>query len=312
MGDSGMSCPHCRADDVEVVVDDRAGEIICAKCGAVLMDHVIDEHSEWRTFSEHDHDTEDPNRVGAVNNPLLNDPGLSTIIGKTDAAGGATGSDLARLHGMGTLNSLDRNLKAAFDRVARMAQRISLPEAVRQQVNELYKKVEEQEKAKGWSMDVIVAACFYSGCRLANVPRTFKEVCALLPDVKKLEVGRCYLAIKKRLNLDMGVVDPAQLVLRYCSKLNLSKEVSLSAKHVAEEAFKRGIGASRSPVSRSAAAIYLATQLSSSEADRRSIEDIAARTEVKAPTIRTAYNEFYRHCKELTPRASLERLARPV
>jgi hypothetical protein len=66
--------------------DYAAGDLICKGCGLVLGDRIVDEHSEWRTFSNSDSTGADPNRVGGPSNPLLRDSGLSTIIGRGEGA----------------------------------------------------------------------------------------------------------------------------------------------------------------------------------------------------------------------------------
>lgn len=44
--------------------------------------HIIDERSEWRTFGDKEKEGDDPSRVGAAANPLLQGGGLTTGIAK--------------------------------------------------------------------------------------------------------------------------------------------------------------------------------------------------------------------------------------
>jgi hypothetical protein len=59
-------------------------------CGLVVEAHIIDERSEWRTFGDKDKEGDDPSRVGGASNPLLDDGGLGTMIGRVQGDGGAS------------------------------------------------------------------------------------------------------------------------------------------------------------------------------------------------------------------------------
>ncbi|XP_014668317.1 PREDICTED: transcription initiation factor IIB-like [Priapulus caudatus] len=61
--------------------------MVCAECGLVVGDRVIDVGSEWRTFSN-DKANSDPSRVGAAENPLLSGSDLSTVIGRPTGSSG--------------------------------------------------------------------------------------------------------------------------------------------------------------------------------------------------------------------------------
>ena len=67
--------------DAILVEDYRAGDMICPKCGLVVVDQVIYVGSEWRTFSN-DKATKDPSQVGDSQNPLLSGADLSTLKNK--------------------------------------------------------------------------------------------------------------------------------------------------------------------------------------------------------------------------------------
>ena len=61
----------------------KEGTIVCNRCGTVAETHVIDETSEYRSFSADCSSTGGGNnqaRTGGVVNPLLNDFGISTTI----------------------------------------------------------------------------------------------------------------------------------------------------------------------------------------------------------------------------------------
>lgn len=43
-------CPDCGS--IQFVEDHANGDIVCKGCGLVAEAHIIDERSEWRTFSD--------------------------------------------------------------------------------------------------------------------------------------------------------------------------------------------------------------------------------------------------------------------
>jgi len=103
----------------------------------VLESHLIDERSEWRTFTDSDKTGADPNRVGGPTNKLLEGGGLSTVIGKTQGDGGASYA-LGRLNAR--TNYQDRVLINAFTEISTMCRKLNLVEKIKDRACELYKE----------------------------------------------------------------------------------------------------------------------------------------------------------------------------
>jgi len=292
-----LYCPECKKDDPEVVEDYAAGDMICKDCGLVLGDRIVDEHSEWRTFSNSDGNGHDPNRVGGPSNPLLKDAGLSTIIG---AGPGGAAASLSRWQNRGALNSGDRSRLNAFKEINRMAERMTLPLTIRDRANELYKQVDEQKSMRGRTSDGMTAASLYIACRLEKVPRTFKEICALTK-VSKKEIGKCYKFMCKTLEANLDTISTNDFMRRFCSNLNLNNEVMKAATHVSKQAMNLGIVAGKSPISVTAAGIYMVSQLSQEASQKRTQKAIADIAGVSEVTIRNAYKDIYPYREQLLP-----------
>eukprot|EP01111_Echinosteliopsis_oligospora_P004810 TRINITY_DN1788_c0_g1_i1.p1 TRINITY_DN1788_c0_g1~~TRINITY_DN1788_c0_g1_i1.p1 ORF type:complete len:323 (-),score=84.52 TRINITY_DN1788_c0_g1_i1:18-986(-) len=288
-----LYCPDCKIYDPDVVEDYAAGDMICKGCGLILGDRIVDEHSEWRTFSNSDTPGSDPNRVGGPSNPLLRDSGLSTMIGKGDSSA----ASLARWQNRGALNSGDRSLLAAFKEIGRMGERMGLPQTIRDRANELYKQVDDQKSMRGRTADGIIAASLYIACRLEKVPRTFKEIGALTK-VSKKDIGRCYKFMLKTLEKNLATISTEDFMNRFCSNLELAADVTKTATYVSKQAMNLGIVAGKSPISVAAAGIYLVSQLSSTKKTQKAIGDVAGVSEV---TIRNAYKDLYPYRLQLLP-----------
>jgi transcription initiation factor TFIIB len=55
----------------------------------------------------------------------------------------------------------------------------------------------ESKGLKGRSLKAVYAACIYVAAKREGNNRTFKEICAVMPDVSKVEIGRCFTSIDK-------------------------------------------------------------------------------------------------------------------
>nr|AAB32639.1 transcription factor IIB, TFIIB=sua7-3 variant [Saccharomyces cerevisiae, Peptide Partial Mutant, 68 aa] [Saccharomyces cerevisiae] len=66
-----LTCPECKVYPPKIVERFSEGDVVCALCGLVLSDKLVDTRSEWRTFSNDDHNGDDPSCVGEASNPLL-------------------------------------------------------------------------------------------------------------------------------------------------------------------------------------------------------------------------------------------------
>ena len=74
--DKQTVCPECGSD--KLIGDYERAEVICASCGLVIDDNLVDMGPEWRAF---DHEQRDKRtRVGAPITYTIHDKGLSTMI----------------------------------------------------------------------------------------------------------------------------------------------------------------------------------------------------------------------------------------
>ena len=71
-------CPECGNTYFEE--NESRGELVCAKCGLVLEESMIDLTQEWRAFDEEQRS--DRARAGAPLTPTKHDKGITTEIGK--------------------------------------------------------------------------------------------------------------------------------------------------------------------------------------------------------------------------------------
>eukprot|EP00092_Neocalanus_flemingeri_P010673 GFUD01011497.1.p1 GENE.GFUD01011497.1~~GFUD01011497.1.p1 ORF type:complete len:317 (-),score=76.64 GFUD01011497.1:52-1002(-) len=290
--------------EAALIEDYRAGDQICSACGLVVGDRVIDVGSEWRTFSS-ESGGEDKSRVGGTENSLLGSD-LSTMIGPSPGGRGAGGSysnmssDAAIYTNRSrpqTSSTNDRALMDAFRTMSNMSDRINLPRTITDRANVLFKMVYEGRNLKGRSNSAIAAACLYIACRQDGVPRTFKEIVAVSA-VSKKEIGRVFKLILKAHDTNVELITTGDFMSRFCGTLSLARPIQKAATCIAQRAVDLDIVPGRSPISVTAAAIYMASQASRDKRTQKEIADIAGVADV---TIRQSYKLMLAKAKELFP-----------
>lgn len=283
-----------------MVIDHAAGDAICSECGLVLEQRVVDEDSEWRTFS--DSATSDPVRVGGRSNPLLADGGLYTAISTPNGTQGGSVPSL-RLRENGGANP-DRSLLIAFQSIAIMADRLGLVQTIKDRANEIYKQVLDLNSIRGRSKDVRVAACLYIACRQEDKPRSFKEIAQVANGASKKDIGRAAklmvnkLEEDKGVSMEMGVINAGDFLRRFCSRLNMENHEIRAAIDTAMNVGTM-LDIRKSPISVAAAAIYMISQLN--EKEKRDLKSVSGAAGVGEDTIRRTYRDLYPHAANIIP-----------
>jgi len=282
-----LICKECRRDPPNIVERFSDGDLVCQDCGLVIGDRIIDTRSEWRTFADDDGD--DPSRVGSAANPFLSGAQLDTIISSNDGGNGAA-RRLARLHGRSSANVGQMQILEAHAEIAAMCDHAGLSKAVTDAAKQLYADVvEARGKQTITKREVVIATCIYIGCRREKVGRTFKEISAITR-VPKRDIGRCFKQLMAIVKENVKNTSPADLMARFCSRLNLSTRIGNACVRVTYEAEKLEALAGKSPVTIAAACIYMVSGMYGMP---RSAKDIARVAGVSEVTIRSAYKSLY-------------------
>ncbi|CAG8608964.1 20692_t:CDS:2 [Racocetra persica] len=262
-----LICPDCKNPVPNIIEEFASGDLVCGDCGLVLGDRIIDTRSEWRTFANDEGD--DPSRVGAAADPLLDGSQLDTIISRRDGGSG-TARDLNKVHGRANA------VKGLTRLIADIAK-------------QLYKRVEEEKLLRGKSTESIIAACIFIACRQENVPRTFKEICAITR-VPKKEIGRCFKTLIRTFETNVTTMTSEDLMSRFCSRLHLRMEIQKAALDLTITTKSLGTLEGKSPVSVAAACIYMASCLYNQP---QSTKDVSQVTGVSEVTIKNSYKLLY-------------------
>ena len=283
-------CPSCGGE--EIITDNQTGERVCATCGSVLSEGMIDQGPEYRVFDLQE--SGDRQRTGAGYSYTLYDKGLSTIIkGDRDAYGNKL--DLAMQTRMRRLQRQDnrskvnetqaRNLSIAMSELDHLSTKLHLPKNVREEAAVIYRKSLKKDLIRGRSIDAFVAASVYAACRMLKVPRPLRQVTDASAR-EHSEVAMTYRLMLKELGLRPPIDRPYKFVPNIASKLNVEQRTEMLAVEILREADSVKGLTGKDPRGLAAAALYMACQDNDDRRVQREIAVAAGTTEV---TLRNRY-----------------------
>lgn len=285
-----MVCPSCKSD--KFYEDENKAEIICAKCGMVMEEGMIDTTQDWRAFDQDQQSKR--SRTGAPLTYKRHDKGLTTEIGKSVTelfkVPAKRRSQYFRLRKWQKrlLTSKDRNLSFALGELERLVSFLGLPKTLHEEVAELYEKALQKGLIRGRSIESIIASLVYSLAREYKSPRTLAEI-AQASGIPKRELGRTYRYISRKLAMKILPATAESYIPRFASMLKLKDKTEVRAIKILNAAMKKDVVSGKGPCGCAAAAIYIASVLENERKTQREVADVVGVTEV---TIRNRYKEI--------------------
>jgi|TARA_B110000285_G_scaffold58554_1_gene67023 transcription initiation factor TFIIB len=152
--------------------------MVCTGCGKVDSIY-IDDTAEWTSGVSDDGRVSDPSRcmVPTTNQDLFSNAwGKGTVIATKHTSSYET-KRMAKINFHSSMNHRDRSLFHAYKDIDEAC--LSLPEGVLKDAKTLYKKFNENKLTRGAVRSGIKANCVLYACRLANIPRTTKEIATM-------------------------------------------------------------------------------------------------------------------------------------
>jgi transcription initiation factor TFIIB len=290
-------CPECGC--TRLVRDYDRAEVICASCGLVVDDHLIDPGPEWRAFDSEQR--EQRQRGGAPMTYTIHDKGLSTVIDWRDKDIYGTSLKPSRRSQMYRLrkwnrrarmsDSSDRNLSFALAEIDRIAAQLRLARNVKEAASMVYRRTVEKKLIRGRSIESVAASALYVACRQLSVPRTLEEI-ASVTKVDKKEIGRSYRFLARELGIKLAPTSPIDYVPRFASALKLPGKVQAMAIEILSQAIDEGLTSGRGPMGVAAAALYVSAVMNDEQRTQREVAEVARVTEV---TVRNRYKEIIEH-----------------
>jgi transcription initiation factor TFIIB len=220
-----------------VFYDAARGELICTRCGLVILDRSISTEPEWR--AEPGKETGRADLTSGLD-ITQHDFGLGTSLG---ASGDMPPSWRARLRRLQmwqrrsrTSSYGEKSLRDAMLELDKLCEDLSLPKGIRAEVSALYRRVKKARLTTGRSTWNVLATLTFLTCRLRRVPRTDLEVARALAartDAREAAALRSIRNLTKlfkgQLKLRIARTMPEEYVDRFASQLNMSKTATARA-----------------------------------------------------------------------------------
>jgi transcription initiation factor TFIIB len=283
------TCPENGGPHGPLVTDSIRGEILCARCGAVLVDKVEDSGPEQRSYSMEDYTNK--SRTGIGSTLAIHDKGLATVIDpkNRDASGNYLSSDMRMVfHRLRTWDSRsksqhkEKNMRSAFATLEMLQSKLELSDTIIERTAYIYRKAISKRMTAGRSIVGILTASLYAACRELGVPRTLQDV-ASAANLTIKELSRDYRILVKRLELHPESYDSSEFVTRISTAVGLTEKTKRQALEILQKAKEKGISDGKNPMSLAAAALFLSTVINQ---EGKTQGDIAKASGVSSVTIR--------------------------
>ncbi|MGI0087349.1 MAG: transcription initiation factor IIB [Nitrosotalea sp.] len=257
------ACIQGKKSHGPLITDTLRGEILCASCGAVLVDKVEDTGPEQKSFTldEYNNNT----RTGMASTLSIHDRGLSTIIGNAnkDAAGNSISSymkytfnRLRTWDSRSKSSSTERNLRTAFGIMSSIQSKLEISDAVIERAAYLYRKALTKNIIRGRTIKGMVLSALCISCRESNVPRTLSDI-AHTANITVKELSRDYRIFVKTLDLQVDAFDPSEFISKIGASVGSSEKAKRDALDILYRAKEKGITSGKSPVSLAATAMFV-------------------------------------------------------
>jgi transcription initiation factor TFIIB len=284
-------CHVCKSH-LMIITDPESGEIICSKCGMIVLDKIQNiNQQEWRAFSNEEH--ENKSRTGIPTSIAMHDMGLATVIGRTDRD--ATGKRInAEMHTtMQRLrtwdsrahirNYSDKSLFNAFNKLDILKDKLALPYAVVEKAAYIYRKAQYNGLTRGKSVSGLIAASVYTACREMSTPLTLKDIAAA-SNINHKHLSKAYRFLLIELDIKVPLVDQIKCIAKVANKANLGEKTKRHAISMINEVRRKdndtSYSAGKNPMGLAATILYLSCLKTGENKTQLDIAQAAGVTEV--------------------------------
>ena len=241
--------------------------LICEnkKCGVMYKDS-LDESAEWRYYGAEDSGSKDPTRCGMPINPLLK----KSSYGCKVVCNSRSTYEMRKIRRYTEWQSMPYEEKTQYDEfewIKAMARQSGIAKIIVDEAMRQHKKISEMKTFRGFNRDGIIAASVYIACRIHNYPRTAKEIATIFHLDNTSATKGCKNAgqILNNIESDMNrtrycETKPENFIERFCSKLNINKELTKVCMFVAHKIEENNYIPENTPISVAAGIVYFVAQ----------------------------------------------------
>ena len=279
-----------------LITDPETGELISPDSGQVVADGALSLEPEWRAFTSEE--ASERARTGIPSSLARHDMGLSTVMGRVDRDAGGNAIDSDMRFRMQRLKMWDnrsqrhspteRNFQHAFSMLAKIKDKMGLPDIVMEKAAYVYRKAQERGLIRGRTIGSVLAASIYIASRQMGVLRTLDDV-SENSDVKPKDIGRSYRLLVSRLDLQVPMIDSNKYVVKVANGISISEKTKRKALALVDEAQRKGVSVGKDPMGIAASVLYLAGQVTGELKTQAEIAKAAGVTEI---TVRNRSREL--------------------
>lgn len=306
------ACDRC---EYALAVDEY-GYLTCTnkKCGKVYKDSV-DQSAEWRYYSAEDSGSVDPTRCGMPVNPLLKESsyGCKVMCGRT-----GNNYQMRKIRRYTEWQSMPYREKSQYDEfqhIKTMANISGIPKIIVDEALRYHKKISEERTFRGMNRGAIIASSVYLACRsMADYTRTPKEIAEMFHIDPASSANGCKNAVLILNKMEKGkatnemthfhISKPVNFIERFCSRLQLNKELTQLAKFIATYVEKAELIPENTPHAVASGIIYLIADVFKLNITK---QDIYAVSNISEVTINKCYKKLIVHKTKLIPKVLLKR-----
>jgi transcription initiation factor TFIIB len=196
-----------------------------------------------------------------------------------------------------------------FQRITIYANNAGISKKIIDDAIKYHKKISDYDQTfRGNNKDGIMAASIYISCRINNYPRTAKELATIFNLDPTSATHGCKNAqtILNILEKDMNNEDktafcktkPEDFIERYCSKLNINRELTKLCLFIAKKIEKQNLMQENTPNSIAAGIVYFISQLCKLNVSKQEVNTISEISEV---TINKCHKNLVTLTNQLVP-----------
>ena len=203
-----------------------------------------------------------------------------------------------------------------FEKIKALSRQAGIPKIIIDEALRQHKKLSELKTFRGCNRDGIIAASVYIAGRIHNYPRTAKEIATVfvLDNTSATKGCKNAVSLLNKMEDDTGLIDktkfhqtkPTAFIERYCSRLNLNKELTMVCKFVANKIERNNIIPENTPHSVAAGIVYFVAQTCNLNISKKNVNTVSEISEV---TINKCYKKLDKIKDNLIPDCIIKKYA---
>ena len=270
------------------IMEDRLPICSNTQCG-IANTKMLDYSPEWRFYGAEDKNAKDPSRCGNPINPLL----VESSFGCKVLCNSKSSYEMRRIRKWTEWQSMPHKEKSLYDEfqfITTMAQNAGIPKIFIDDAITIHKDISEQKMFRGLNRDGIKSASIYISCRLNGCPRNAHEIANIFKLDKTSATNGCSMAVNILNNIErdvlpseqteLGITLPISFIERYCSKLNISTELTAVCRFVAKQVQDRHLITDNIPHAITAGIIYFVVHNCNMNISKQDIRTMSGVSEV--------------------------------